>query len=63
MKRFTKPVLPDFAHFDDNVCCNDGAVPIAIGIGGLTAQTRRPLGLVIVGGLIISQVLTLFFTP
>jgi len=40
-----------------------GAVPIALGVGGLTAQSRRPLGLVIVGGLIISQVLTLFFTP
>jgi len=40
-----------------------GAVPIALGIGGLTAESRRPLGLVIVGGLIISQILTLFFTP
>lgn len=40
-----------------------GAMPIALGIGGLTAQSRRPLGLVIVGGLIISQILTLFFTP
>jgi HAE1 family hydrophobic/amphiphilic exporter-1 len=40
-----------------------GAVPIALGIGGSTAQSRRPLGLVIVGGLIVSQILTLFFTP
>lgn len=40
-----------------------GAVPIALGIGGSTAQSRRPLGMVIVGGLIISQILTLFFTP
>ncbi|WP_420420531.1 efflux RND transporter permease subunit [Simkania sp.] len=40
-----------------------GAVPIALGVGGLTAQSRIPLGLVIVGGLTISQVLTLFFTP
>ncbi len=40
-----------------------GAVPIALGIGGLTALSRRPLGIVIVGGLIFSQVLTLYFTP
>ncbi len=40
-----------------------GAVPIAIGIGGMTALSRRPLGLVVVGGLLFSQVLTLLFTP
>ncbi len=40
-----------------------GAVPIALGIGGMTAQGRIPLGLVIVGGLLFSQLLTLFLTP
>jgi HAE1 family hydrophobic/amphiphilic exporter-1 len=40
-----------------------GALPIALGVGGLTAQSRRPLGLVIVGGLIFSQLMTLFLTP
>ncbi len=40
-----------------------GAVPIALGIGGSTAQSRRPLGYVIIGGLVVSQLLTLFLTP
>lgn len=40
-----------------------GAIPIAIGMGGMTAQSRRPLGLVIIGGLIVSQILTLYLTP
>jgi len=40
-----------------------GAVPIAIGIGGAFAQSTRSLGLCIVGGLIISQLLTLLLIP
>lgn len=40
-----------------------GALPIAIGIGGSSARARASLGLVVVGGLIISQILTLFLTP
>lgn len=40
-----------------------GAVPIAMGIGGSIAKTRQPLGIVIVGGLLFSQVVTLFLTP
>ncbi len=40
-----------------------GAVPIALGIGGASAQSRIPLGLVVIGGLIVSQALTLFLTP
>jgi HAE1 family hydrophobic/amphiphilic exporter-1 len=39
-----------------------GAVPLALGIGH-DASARRPLGLVIVGGLIFSQMITLFVTP
>jgi HAE1 family hydrophobic/amphiphilic exporter-1 len=39
-----------------------GAIPIALGFG-TDAASRRPLGLVIVGGLVVSQFITLFITP
>jgi len=39
-----------------------GAIPIAIGIGA-GSETRRGLGLVIAGGLIFAQLLTLYITP
>ncbi len=39
-----------------------GGVPLAIGTG-TGAELRRPLGITIVGGLIVSQVLTLYTTP
>jgi multidrug efflux pump len=39
-----------------------GAVPLAIG-GGEGSELRRPLGISIVGGLIVSQMLTLYTTP
>ncbi len=39
-----------------------GALPIVFGWGA-SAEARRPLGLVIVGGLLLSQLITLFITP
>ncbi|NOS79427.1 MAG: MdtB/MuxB family multidrug efflux RND transporter permease subunit [Nitrospira sp.] len=39
-----------------------GALPLAIG-SGVGSELRHPLGIVIIGGLIVSQVLTLYTTP
>jgi multidrug efflux pump len=39
-----------------------GAVPLAMG-SGVGSELRKPLGITIIGGLLFSQVLTLFTTP
>jgi hydrophobic/amphiphilic exporter-1 (mainly G- bacteria), HAE1 family len=55
MQRFRPIMMTTFAALM-------GAVPLALGFGS-DASSRRPLGLVIVGGLIFSQMITLFVTP
>ena len=39
-----------------------GSIPIAVGIGS-GSEARQPLGMTVTGGLLVSQVVTLYITP
>jgi hypothetical protein len=57
---FRNPSFP--THHDDHACgaFRSGALALGAGVG---AELRVPLGIAIIGGLIVSQVLTLYATP
>jgi len=56
--------LPFGVIAKDIVLAVVGAMPIALGWGaGAGAELRQPMGVVIVGGLLFSQVMILFITP
>ena len=50
------------ANHDDHMAALLGAIPLMLG-AGTGAEIRQPLGYAMVGGLIVSQALTLFTTP
>lgn len=56
MERFRPIIMTTFAALM-------GMLPIALGWGKADAESRIPLGVVVVGGLIFSQIITLYITP
>ena len=56
MERFRPIIMTTFAALM-------GMLPIALGWGEADAESRIPLGVVVVGGLVFSKIVTLYITP
>ena len=65
LRRFPGQVSVDGDHISGtySFTVTDGKTPPTVLATGTGAELRRPLGITIVGGLIASQILTLFTTP